>query len=114
MELMRAVVLLISLAGILQAHPKSELIVDPTKEARAFAETGLTPKEAHAFMEVPEGFSVDLLVAEPGITQPIAMCFDARGRIWVAEGHTYPRRAPEGAGKDRIVIFEDADGNGSL
>ncbi len=42
------------------------------------------------------------------------MCFDARGRIWVAEGHTYPQRAAEGEGRDRIVILEDADRDGSF
>jgi len=64
-------------------------------------------------MKVPAGFAVDLVAGEPDVVQPIAMCFDARGRIWVAEGTTYPRRAPEGEGKDRILIFEDADGDGS-
>jgi len=78
--------------------------------------TGLTAGEALARMEVPEGFAVDLIAAEPGLTQPIAMCFDARGRIWVIEGHTYPERV-EGdyhAGKDRIVILEDSDADGSF
>jgi putative membrane-bound dehydrogenase-like protein len=75
---------------------------------------GLSAQEAVKKMEVPEGFSVDLIAAEPDITQPIAMCFDAKGRIWVVEGHTYPIPAPEGQGKDRILIFEDADGNGSF
>jgi putative membrane-bound dehydrogenase-like protein len=32
----------------------------------------------------------------------------------VVEGHTYPIPAAEGKGKDRILIFEDSDGNGSL
>ncbi|MGI8963309.1 MAG: PVC-type heme-binding CxxCH protein [Thermomicrobiales bacterium] len=76
--------------------------------------SGFTPAEALAKMEVPDGFFVDLIAAEPEVTQPVAMCFDARGRIWVIEGHTYPERAPEGEGKDRIIIFEDADGDGSF
>lgn len=76
--------------------------------------SGMAAKEALARMEVPEGFSVDLIAAEPDVTQPIAMCFDARGRIWVVEGHTYPQRAPEGDGKDRVVIFEDTDADGSF
>jgi len=76
--------------------------------------SGLSPEEALERIEVPEGFSVDLVAAEPDVTQPIAMCFDARGRLWVVEGRTYPRRA-EGdhqAGKDRILVFEDGDGDG--
>ncbi|MES2854837.1 MAG: hypothetical protein V4692_03185, partial [Bdellovibrionota bacterium] len=39
---------------------------------------------------------------------------DARGRLWVVEGHTYPVPAPEGQGRDRILIFEDTDGDGTL
>ncbi len=75
---------------------------------------GLSPKDALAKFVVPDGFSVDLIASEPEITQPIAMCFDARGRLWVAEGQTYPQRAPEGQGRDRIHIFTDTDGDGSF
>lgn len=79
-------------------------------------EIELTPEEAASITEVPEGFSVDLITAEPDVTQPIAMTFDARGRLWVIEGHTYPVRDEGGYhdGKDRILIFEDADGDGSF
>jgi len=78
--------------------------------------SGLSPQGALARMEVPAGFSVDLIAAEPQITQPIAMNFDARGRLWVIEGHTYPVRDPGNynAGKDRILIFEDGDGDGTF
>ena len=102
MPLMRWFVLLssMSLAGALAAQEEM---------AR-----GGPAKEAAARMRVPAGFAVDLIAAEPDIVQPIAMCFDARGRIWVAEGMTYPTRAPEGQGKDRVVILEDADGDGSF
>lgn len=74
---------------------------------------GLTPEAARDAMTVPPGFSVDLVAAEPRIHQPVAFTFDTKGRIWVAEAHTYPIRAAEGAGADRIVILEDtnADGN---
>jgi putative membrane-bound dehydrogenase-like protein len=76
--------------------------------------SGLTAQEALTRMEMPPGFSVDLIAAEPDIVQPIAMCFDARGRLWVVEGMNYPQRAPEGEGKDRILIFEDSDADGSF
>lgn len=75
---------------------------------------GLEPEQAAARMMVPDGFSVDLIASEPRLTQPIAMCFDARGRLWVVEGHTYPTKAPEGQGRDRVIILEDADANGSF
>jgi len=74
----------------------------------------LGPQEAARNMEVPEGFHVDLIASEPDIVQPIAMCFDARGRIWALEGKTYPQRSVGEKGDDRILIFEDADGDGSF
>jgi len=63
-------------------------------------------------MRLQDGFQVELIAAEPDIRQPIAFCFDERGRLWVAEAFSYPNRQPEGQGKDRITILEDADGDG--
>lgn len=86
----------------------------PKKMPRGGADFGgLKPEAARDAMTVPPGFSVDLVAAEPRIHQPVAFTFDTEGRIWVAEAHTYPIRAAEGAGADRIVILEDtnADGN---
>ena len=73
---------------------------------------GATPEEAARQMVVPEGFRVTLAAGEPDVMQPIAMAMDDRGRMWIAEAYTYPIRAPEGKGKDRILIFADADGDG--
>ena len=98
-------------------HVQSRAIVSP--EAHADAQPrkrrppadGLAPADAAAAMSVPPGFSVKLLAAEPDVHQPIAMCFDDRGRLWVAEAYAYPKRvAPEEA-RDRILIFEDTDGD---
>ena len=63
---------------------------------------------------MPKGFTVKLAAAEPDVVQPIAMAIDDRGRLWIAEAHNYPLRAPEGKGRDRILIFEDTDGDGTL
>jgi putative membrane-bound dehydrogenase-like protein len=73
---------------------------------------GLPPDKAAEVMTVPEGFDVKLFAGEPDVKQPIGFCLDDRGRLWVAEAYTYPKRAPEGQGKDRIVILEDTDGDG--
>ena len=67
-----------------------------------------------AGMKLQDGFQVELIAAEPDVRQPIAFCFDERGRMWVAEAFSYPNRQPEGQGKDRISIFEDTDGDGSF
>jgi putative membrane-bound dehydrogenase-like protein len=73
---------------------------------------GLPPEKAAQVMTVPEGFEVKLFAGEPDVRQPIAFCIDDRGRLWVAEAYSYPIRRKEGEGKDRIVIFEDTDGDG--
>ena len=84
----------------------------PLLAAQGFLHTGLSPADAAAAMTVPAGFSVQVFAAEPDVKQPIAMAIDDRGRIWVAEAYEYPRRAPEGEGTDRILIFEDTDLDG--
>ena len=65
-------------------------------------------------MYVPAGFKVETVVSPERVKQPIAFTFDAKGRIWVAEAYAYPRRQPKGKGKDRLVIYEDKDGDGSF
>jgi putative membrane-bound dehydrogenase-like protein len=75
---------------------------------------GLSGTEAAKAMSLPDGFSVTLAAAEPDVVRPIAFTLDDRGRLWVAEAHTYPVRASEGQGKDRILILEDTDGDGRL
>jgi putative membrane-bound dehydrogenase-like protein len=73
----------------------------------------LPPREAPLRMTVPEGFKATLFAGEPDVVQPIAMCFDHRGRLWVAECRSYPKWHQDlTKGKDRILIFEDTDGDG--
>lgn len=75
---------------------------------------GLSGTEAAKAMTLPKGFKITLAAAEPDIVRPISFTIDARGRLWVVEGHTYPVPAPEGEGRDRILIFEDTNGDGTL
>ena len=72
----------------------------------------LTPEQTVAQFKVPDGFSVKLFAGEPDVKQPISFCFDDRGRVWVAENTSYPKWTPQG--KDRILIFEDTDGDGKF
>ena len=76
----------------------------------------LTGEQAVAKMTVPAGFEVKLYASEPAITQPIAFCWDDRGRLWVAENRDYEtRRTGFSAGGDsRILILEDTDGDGKM
>lgn len=77
-----------------------------------YAHAGLSPEEAAKAMTLPEGFTARLFAGEPDVQQPIAMALDDRGRLWIAEAYSYPRRVPEAQARDRILIFEDTDGDG--
>jgi putative membrane-bound dehydrogenase-like protein len=76
----------------------------------------LKPEEALSRISVPEGFKATLFAAEPDVQQPIDMAMDARGRLWVAENYTYAEREAnfESKVRDRIIILEDSDGDGSF
>src|SRR5262245_21555675 len=70
--------------------------------------------KAAAKMTLPPNFHAILFAGEPDVVQPIAFCFDDRGRLWVAENHSYPNwEADPKKGKDRVVIFEEGD-NGAF
>ena len=75
-----------------------------------------SPEESAAGFTLPEGFKVNVFAAEPDVRQPIAMTFDDRGRLWVAECYTYADRTLiyNTELRDRIVIFEDTDGDGKF
>lgn len=54
-----------------------------------------------------------LIATHPQIVTPTGLTFDARGRLLVIECHTHFRpEGYEGPAKDRILILEDADGDG--
>ena len=71
----------------------------------------LAPLEAARTMQVPAGFNVTLFAGEPDVQQPIGMCTDDRGRLWVAENYSYPKHTDK-ASSDRIIILEDSDHDG--
>jgi putative membrane-bound dehydrogenase-like protein len=70
------------------------------------------PAEAAGKMTVPAGFKVTLFAGEPDVVQPIAFTFDDRGRLWVVECLSYPHWTLDGTGHDRVVMFEDTNGDG--
>lgn len=96
---------------------------------------GFAPEVAPGKMTVADGFTVRLVAAEPMVRQPVAIEFDARGRLWVIQYLQYPNpaglkrvavdrysrtvydrvpepppRGPRGA--DRVTILSDFDQDG--
>jgi len=75
----------------------------------------LTPEEAVKSMTLMDGFAANAWAGEPMVTQPIAFCWDDRGRLWVAENRDYESRGSgfSNFGDSRIVILEDTDHDGT-
>jgi putative membrane-bound dehydrogenase-like protein len=73
----------------------------------------LSPQEALKEFRLDPGLRIELVAAEPTIQSPVAMAFDAFGRIWVVEMADYPNGpAPGQKPQGRIRILEDMDGDG--
>ena len=66
-------------------------------------------KESVKFFDVPTGMELELVASEPHVVDPIAIRFDAQGRMWVVEMNDYP----SGNGVSRIKLLEDLDSDGN-
>lgn len=74
----------------------------------------LTPEEAVKSMTLIDGYEANVWASEPMMTQPMAFCWDDRGRMWIAENRDYESRGGgfSNAGDSRILILEDTDRDG--
>lgn len=91
----------------------------PSSQWRLAVEEGykaefLTPEKALASMTLQDGFEAQVFASEPMITQPMAFCWDDRGRLWIAENRDYAGRGKgvDFTGESRISILEDTDRDG--
>ena len=51
---------------------------------------GLTVEQALSAFEIEPGFKIELLAAEPLVSDPVDMEIDEYGRLYVVEMHGYP------------------------
>jgi putative membrane-bound dehydrogenase-like protein len=73
---------------------------------------GLKPGKPQASLpKVPDGFEVSIHAREPLVYKPTALCFDARGRLFVGQGPQYPKNE-EGTPTDSVHLLIDADHDG--
>jgi putative heme-binding domain-containing protein len=75
----------------------------------------LSGADAIAKMTVHSGMKVELVADEkmfPELVNPVQMAFDTKGRLWVAAWPMYPHWSPDGPMHDKLLILEDADGDG--
>ena len=75
-------------------------------------ETLMAAEDAAAGFDVPEGFRVTAFANEPDVQNPIAMSWDSKGRLWIAENYTYAERSQRFQLdlRDRVVIFDNTTG----
>ena len=74
----------------------------------------LSPEEGLASLHVAPGFRVELAASEPAIVDPIAMCFDADGVMYVCEMRGF-QLGPGGVGAGGLGTvrrLEDRDNDG--
>ena len=75
----------------------------------------LAPEEALAsFRLETDDLHVSLAAAEPEVVDPVALCFDEKGRLYVVESRGYPHPG-KGLPKESLGVvarLEDADGDG--
>ena len=73
----------------------------------------LTPAESLSRIQVPDGFTVDLVAQEPLVRDPVALDWGEDGRLWVVEMHDYPLGL-DGHGQPggTVRFLEDTDGDG--
>ncbi|MGN6544356.1 MAG: PVC-type heme-binding CxxCH protein [Aureliella sp.] len=82
----------------------------------------MEPKDAAATFVVQDGFQMQLVAAEPLVTDPVAMTIDEDGRAYVVEMNDYPYTDPKthrpwadnttDAPIGRVRLLEDTDGDG--
>jgi putative membrane-bound dehydrogenase-like protein len=84
--------------------------VDAAKELPRYP--AVEAKEAVATWKVKPGFRLQLAAHEPQVRDPIALCFDERGRMFVCEMIDYSERRDEIPHLGRVSVLEDKDGDG--
>src|SRR5512138_1064186 len=89
------------------AQPVAEISPPPSR--------ALTPEASIATMELPKGYRVERVLAEPHIAEPVMIAFDGNGRMYVAEMRTYMQdldATGEQEPVSRVSRHEDTDGDG--
>ena len=106
---------IVCIAALIAALPLSSAAPqDGLAATRSLRSGARSPQEEQATFKLALGFDIQLVAAEPDVVDPVAMCFDARGRLFVCEMRGYPNGGI-GTGKEtrgKIKCLTDADGDG--
>jgi mono/diheme cytochrome c family protein/glucose/arabinose dehydrogenase len=75
----------------------------------------LTPEQELKTFQLPDGYRMELVLAEPNIAEPVACVFDGNGRMYVPEMRTYMQDidgTAEIARRGRVSRHESSRGDG--
>ncbi len=94
----------------------SSLSNKPIYDTQSLDVPQISPEETASTAKLPPGFQMQVVAKSPEVQQPIGMCWDSRGRLWIAENYTYAEKELnfDTELNDRIIILEDSDQNGTL
>jgi len=84
--------------------------VDPAKDLPRYP--AVEPKDAIGTWQVKKGFKLQLAAHDPQVRDPIAICFDERGRMFVCEMIDYSEMRDVTPHLGRISVLEDKNGDG--
>ncbi len=116
-------ILLVLCAGLLQPPADSgDLIrsIESQQGGRHWidqpTEPPKSPEESQACFQIEPGYMIELVAAEPIITDPVAIDFDQLGRMFVAEYTDYPvgPKDPDALPLSQVVLLEDVDSDGRM
>ena len=62
--------------------------------------------------QLEDGLEISLWAANPLLSKPVEMNWDAKGRLWVASTPIYPQIQPGAYATDKIFVLEDTDHKG--
>ena len=101
-------ILLQSFLSSIQGEPNRKAIQKPNTAP-------LNPSDSMKLINLPEGFSLELVASEPQISEPVALTWDGNGKMYVVEMRGYMQSIDGSGAKDpvgRVSLFEDTNGDG--
>ena len=101
--------------------PTNAATLPAADSTRSRGPSDITPVHTAAaeqtLFKTADGYRLELVASEPLVQDPVAIDFDADGRMWVAEMRGFMPNL-QGTGEDqpvgRIVVLEDTDDDGKM
>lgn len=103
-------IVLASVVGCLAFNPPTAASDETDLSARLPRIAPVEPADAPKTFATRDGYRMTLVAAEPLVASPVALEFDAAGRLFVVEMRDYSEQATENLGRVRLLTDTDGDG----